>query len=753
MTTRSCARFSWSLFLLATLVLGSAIAPPPALALSHYWGRHPDKERLVVVFPETIPAYSVKRTGKKEISVVLPAGYWERDAKPQPGMFGKAELLQNVVVTPEGLRILLKTDAFGYIQFPLRDRGKLVVDVFKDPIGAKWEPGKAAAPSAPPASSPVTPAPEAPEASSESATAPQEPRFEPIPPQEPQSGASEGAPSAPQAETMPEPEQSAPAQEPGSQEGQARQEGQESAEQTLESLKQEFEAMRAQESAKPAPVEPEPSAPSGEQVRSVPGQGQKNFFSVPYNYRAPIKKENIEEYQAPDKANPSRVQGETSSLAPRDREANGRVPHFSVTSRQDLLDGMLFSPSVAHAAEESYSVRRSIGAGQPPPQEDTSPTPIPPSDETTAQSAQPTDADTTASSATPEPSAESVTPPVREVAPSARQAPQEEDGGFALRAKMAPPTQTIPVAVGEPARLAPPGEWETKPAPRHGVEASQPTAAEPAAAIEPAGDAESAGDAEKDATREQGAVAGETPPALPQERAAPSSEDTAATSQPETGGDTETVAEPGAAQEAAKQADTAPTGEEEAKDAPTVTELQMAKKAGKDPNAPPNFGEVFLTARAAMANGDYQNAVDLLDGMKRHPLLPDKMRGDVLFNYADALYALSKDNLRENYTKLVDAYTEAMNDDLASPRVPEALFNLGLINLKVNSPRQAEAYFNILKDRYPDDDRIPMINYYWGITISITRTIRRRPTSFNTSCRSIRTTGSCARPRWGWRAP
>ena len=140
MIKKSFAGFVW--LLLASVLL--QLAPSEALALTYYWGRHPDKERLVLVFPDKIPPYSVTRTGRTTIEVGLPEDYWDNEPKPEPANFASASLLKRVKILRDGLEIQVKNAAFGYIQFPLNDRGKLVVDVFPDPIGAKWKPSGAA---------------------------------------------------------------------------------------------------------------------------------------------------------------------------------------------------------------------------------------------------------------------------------------------------------------------------------------------------------------------------------------------------------------------------------------------------------------------------------------------------------------------------------------------------------------------------------------------------------------------------------
>jgi len=714
---RALRLLSLAAALTAALLLA---APDPASALSHYWGRHPDKERLVVVFPEAIPAYSVKRTGKREITLSLPQGYWQQDDKPQPGIFNTATLLQDVNVVHDsaggaGLQILLKTEAFGYIQFPLRDRGKLVIDVFKDPIGAKWTPGQssqaAAKPSPAPESKPqqakATPKPAQVRKSVEPPAAPKPPAVSetskpaeaaveaasahdaqearpradiPEPRPEPkQAPLQDATPQAPQAAeqkpaSQPEPEpaaaqQAAPSQPapadmpartaedsaapastaeaPDTPEAQASAAEAQKGGESLETLKKQFEEVRSRPTSEP---------PRAEGTAPQRSKGSRSFFSVPYSYRAPIKD------QGPDAVQPRSNSGS---------DAGGRAPTSGDQSSS------LESPpqrGLLRFLDEALSVPPAYAVEQEAANDAEAPAP------TGAQAA--ADADTA-----PVNSDDTAQLP-GEAAPglgdAGDAAPEVQNEGFSVRARMAPPETTTPTPVLAPAR-SPAGTAEREAElPQPGVEQSAVPAAQEPAAAQPEAAQEAA--APEDAT-----------PEVATPEAAQDAQTEAAGDQPQRGEEERAPAEPVAEnlEPAAPQAREAADGE-------------------PDPNAPPDFEEVILAGRAALANEDYQNALDVFEGIKNHPLLPEALRTDVLYNYADALYALSKNTMRENYAKLTTAYTEAMNSDLDEMRVPDALFKLGVLNLKVNSPDQARAYFNILKKRYPDDDRIPLTNYYWG---------------------------------------
>lgn len=121
-----------------------------------------DRERLVFEFDGALPPYRAARTGATEIAVSLPKGLG-LDGRPAPGSdLGRARLVAGVESTPQGLRITLKDPGFGFVVHALPESRKLVVDVFRDPLGARWRPS--GAPSPAPAAAAAKPAAKAPAA-------------------------------------------------------------------------------------------------------------------------------------------------------------------------------------------------------------------------------------------------------------------------------------------------------------------------------------------------------------------------------------------------------------------------------------------------------------------------------------------------------------------------------------------------------------------------------------------------------------
>ncbi len=124
--------------------------------------------------------------------------------------------------------------------------------------------------------------------------------------------------------------------------------------------------------------------------------------------------------------------------------------------------------------------------------------------------------------------------------------------------------------------------------------------------------------------------------------------------------------------------------------------------------------ESLYTAESQMANGDLKGAQEALKGLLAAPDLPADVREDALYDLADVLYQIYRGDMAGHFPEVSKAFYEAMNSNLKSPRVPAALLNLGLLNLKVDNIPEATAYFKLLKDKYPEDQNVPYIDYYWG---------------------------------------
>lgn len=142
-------------------------------------------------------------------------------------------------------------------------------------------------------------------------------------------------------------------------------------------------------------------------------------------------------------------------------------------------------------------------------------------------------------------------------------------------------------------------------------------------------------------------------------------------------------------------------------------------KGGKDkePQGPLTADQVkdaLLQAQTDMVGGKWDAAAKALEGLLREPNLKGEQREETLYALADAYMQAYKDSMPANYDKITGAQLAAMNSNQKSNRVPRALINLGLLNLKVNNLPEAKAYFNIVKKKYAHDQNAPIIPFSLG---------------------------------------
>ncbi len=135
---------------------------------------------------------------------------------------------------------------------------------------------------------------------------------------------------------------------------------------------------------------------------------------------------------------------------------------------------------------------------------------------------------------------------------------------------------------------------------------------------------------------------------------------------------------------------------------------------GNEVEKPPVPEELFAQAEALMNESKYTEAVPILEQLRAIPNITREMREQVLYNLSDALFIMYEGKPVEGFEPIDSATNEAMNVNLRSTRVPDALYRLGVINLNVGNFTEAEGYFKALKRRYPYDINIPTAFYLLG---------------------------------------
>jgi TolA-binding protein len=725
---------------LAALVclLGIALATASnAFGLSYYWGSHPDRDRLVFVFPGEIPEYTLERVDAKTIQLTLPEGYWSTVPKPDATLLYATKLIKNVVPTPTGLVVDLQTNAFGFMFFPLKDSNKLVLDVFDDPMGVKWKPASKTGLDLPPANEQQT-TQAVPPALGEDGQAPSPfpgvspTRYDPAP-----------APSV--------------------------------------SPQIDKKAGISMIAPRPDPAAPKSQNQDGKTTGET-GQdkNQGNLFGVPYTYRAQINpgaapppaqaspqpqatvapQPSAPEAQAPTQPTPPAAQPQAPAARQTPAQATGKpqqplspaasqsaAPTASASSppqQAPAAPAPLPAPTapVSPVAPPTAVAPPKPGAAQPaPPAAKTAPTTPTPQQNGTGKnreqlprpkppqtsSAAPDGSQDTANAPSPEAAAQTAqTAPTgaNAVQPSAE--PGKAQTAVQTQAGSAPESGSAQTAYSFRSKIGAPGQEAPKAAPDKGPPEAQavagpaqtpasttPNAAQappsaPITAQQDAAPAPSVAQAAKPVAPPVPRDAGEKPTAQGEPAAADSKVPAAATAAAP-----EKTDEPGAPHAPAAPLD------QPAKVA-QAAEAAKSEEAPEPPPASPNKAEaleppqVLEQAKKALTNGMYPQALELLTQLKNTPNLPKDLREEMLYLYADALFALNKDNLKLNYGKIADAYSLAMNYNPQSSRMPQGLFQMGILNLRVDNTKMADTFFNILKKKYPDDELIPLTHYYWG---------------------------------------
>jgi TolA-binding protein len=123
---------------------------------------------------------------------------------------------------------------------------------------------------------------------------------------------------------------------------------------------------------------------------------------------------------------------------------------------------------------------------------------------------------------------------------------------------------------------------------------------------------------------------------------------------------------------------------------------------------------MLMAAQAKKLLGENEEALEMLEVLKARSDLTAEQREEPLYTLAETLYDINKGQPLEHFDAIQGAYQEALNFNAKSKRIPAALLILGMLNLKAGNMPDANAYFNILRKRYPNDENIPLINFYWG---------------------------------------
>ena len=122
----------------------------------------------------------------------------------------------------------------------------------------------------------------------------------------------------------------------------------------------------------------------------------------------------------------------------------------------------------------------------------------------------------------------------------------------------------------------------------------------------------------------------------------------------------------------------------------------------------------FISGEQAALRGDFDKAISIFQTVLANPAISPLMRENALYSLADAYFDKNREHITDNYQLIDNAYQEALNFNTRSRSIPKALVNLGYLNLRMGNLPEAKAYFNLLKNKYPLDENLPLIDVYWG---------------------------------------
>jgi TolA-binding protein len=651
--TVSLRRITATLGLLAALSAAGFLRPQESSAMKAAFRAGGDTDTLTVSADSgSLPQYSVRRTGAKEITVTFATSPGEKPPVA-PGA-GGSKLVAGVRPAPGGFKILLKTSAFGYVNSANAAKSQLNVQIFQDDVGATWTaPGTKQKEAAKPekkadAEKKAADKKAAADKAAEKKAEVERLKAEKLSAKQKKEQEQTQAAERKKAEADAKREQAAQAKR----------------DQEAKTAKDAEGARRAQAAKAPAAPAPAPATVRSPAQLADASQGQP-FFSVPYSMRAPVNKTVIG------------LQPGTATTLP--QVAGQTQPAQAKPAPERHADKQVGGKLPAGVVEKPILQEQSTTATPHAPESQARPATAP---------------------------AQAVPPPP---GPSIEVKPDKGQTGVLFRAERHGPADARPAEVISGQAVAPHPAAATAPGPAPAQQAARP--AHPWELRQQVQKTYAPSGAGANATLPQVAASSEPAHAGPAP-AAPAAESHPA--QP--GNATGTAPHP-----AANASDHAPAPEAKDTHAPAATKdaHAPAKGGGKDKEkqGPLTLDEVkeqLLQAQSNMVGGKWDDAVKTLESLLREPVLKGDLREETLYSLADAYMQQHRDNLAANYDKIAGAQQAAMNANQKSHRVPKALVNLGLLNLKVGNLKEAQAYFNVLKKRFPQDQNAAVVPYALG---------------------------------------
>ena len=704
------------------LVLGFAFVFCTATvqAAEWQWSSQPGRERLEVRLdqPQTGPP-TVARSGTNSVDIVLqnpPASLNASGQAPASGSLVQALQPENGLV-----RVNTSTPAFGFI-WQQTGPQSFVMDFFPDPMGARWQPSDIRGGISPAPAPAASPAPGAPGAQGNQQSAVQPPAGVTVPAATPSTPAQPNPPTAQAGQTSPAvvPPAAAPAAQTAPQ------------------------AVTQPSPLPPAAVQTAPPAGGGQtqapaMAQSAPPPSAQGQASPPQA----ISSNPVQAGQTPPQlrgtASPvpeaaNRARGQLSAAAP---GGQAPAPVQNPVQPQNAAAPSAQAPATVsppsfESGRMAEQVARGLGSAASPAQTDVQ--------IMNSGATQPS-----APSAAQAPAAESRAPLLQQGLPATPPQPRPDatapgevtnDQLSALTQRIettvppadaaqqapAPLPQNTAMAAGnqpEPQPTAQSAPGQAAPAVQAAPGAAAPQAAPPASAASPTPETASLPPrqlpSQGTGIRAQFSTAG--PEAWTKDEGlssivvAPPAAQQAQEQKAGTGdvkGTSEGSPKAGAEKEAAKEAKPKAEdkkeahGKEEAKAEPQVVYVD---EAGNPVEKPKDSEAMLVEAKKLISAMQYGPALAMLNDLKGLILPPEK-REEVLYLISETLFSQYTGRFPEGLEAIVSATNEAMNFNLRSGRVAEALDRLAQVNLNVGNQLDAKAYFEALRSKFPKDPAV-----------------------------------------------
>lgn len=131
-------------------------------------------------------------------------------------------------------------------------------------------------------------------------------------------------------------------------------------------------------------------------------------------------------------------------------------------------------------------------------------------------------------------------------------------------------------------------------------------------------------------------------------------------------------------------------------------EVIYVDEAGNPVEKPLDPEKLLEEARTLQDEGKFDDALPIFERIRNIAGLKPEQLEQALYGISDCLWARYQDSPLAGYEPIVSATNEALNANLRSARVPDALLRLGLANINVDNLNDANGYVTALMRRFPD---------------------------------------------------